>query len=814
MKLLFCTLAVCALPYLSINAGSSASVPSLTLRYDRPATYFEEALPVGNGTIGAMVYGGVGREHMSLNDITLWTGEPVTFDSTRSEVKKAIPLIREALEKEDYKQANTLQRKVQGEYSETYQPLGDLVITYIDSKGQPSADSIPVNYTRSLDLATATAATTVSLSSGATRTTQVYASAPDSVIVIRITSSSPWNARLSLDSQLPHHTIANSDEILSTGYTAYHSLPSYTKFDEKFFYDPERGTRFATLLKAVPSTGGKVKALKDGSLEVKDCRDLIIYLTNATSFNGASRNPATEGKPYMELAKRRIADAVAKGEKAVRENQLTDYSSLFGRVSIDLGATADSIASLPTDVQLRRYTDLSEANPDLEELYFNYGRYLLIACGRTQSVPANLQGLWNERIMPPWSSNYTTNINVEENYWPAETCALGEIHATSMIPWIAALQSNGERTARDFLGVDRGWALGHNSDIWAKTDPVGLNSGSPTWANWYMGSAWVASHIWEHYLFNRDKEWLAEYYPALKGAAEFCLGWFVEHDGELITSPSTSPENVFVTPDGYKGATLYGGTADMAMASQCLMDTREAALTLGIDPQLVEEIDRVMPRLHPYSIGANGNLQEWYHDWADADPTHRHQSHLYGLFPGRHISPETNPELAKAIARTLEIKGDNTTGWSTGWRVNLLARLTDGEGAYRMYRRLLKYISPDGYKGTDARRGGGTYPNLLDAHSPFQIDGNFGGTSGVAEMLVQSTPDSITLLPALPASWADGSVRGLRARGGYIIDMTWRAGRVTAATITPLPGASPSTLRLNGTTLPLSPAAPLKISEP
>ena len=265
---------------------------------------------------------------------------------------------------------------------------------------------------------------------------------------------------------------------------------------------------------------------------------------------------------------------------------------------------------------------------------------------------------------------------------------------------------------------------------------------------------------------------------------------------------------MFVTPDGYNGATLYGGTADMAMASQCLMDTREAALTLGIDPQLVEEIDHVMPRLHPYRIGANGNLQEWYHDWADADPTHRHQSHLYGLFPGRHISPETNPELAKAIARTLEIKGDNTTGWSTGWRVNLLARLTDGEGAYRMYRRLLKYISPDGYKGTDARRGGGTYPNLLDAHSPFQIDGNFGGTSGVAEMLVQSTPDSITLLPALPSSWADGSVRGLRARGGYIIDMTWRAGRVTAATITPLPGASPSTLRFNGTTLPLSPTAP------
>lgn len=754
---------------------------NMKLYYERPAEYFEEALVIGNGTMGATLYGGVKKDKISFNDITLWTGEPESENSS-PDAFNVIPEIRALLDNEDYQGADKAQYKVQGHYSENYQPLGTLTIEYLDDTAGIS------DYHRWLDIGNATARTQY-LKDGKLFTSDYFASAPDSVIVIRLKSENKEgiHASLSFDSPLPHSSQVADNEISVEGYAAYHSFPVYYKAEDKHRYDPERGIHFKTLVRVLSVDGSVKDRYSDSRIEIDGSTEVLILIANVTSFNGFDKDPVKEGRNYRSHVEKRMKCAVGKTYDALREAHIRDYKYYFDRVKLDLGDTDDDIAALPTDKQLLFYTDCKQRNPDLEELYFQFGRYLLISSSRTSGVPANLQGLWNESVLPPWSSNYTVNINLEENYWASGTANLIEMQYP-LIEFIANLSKTGRKTAKDYYGVGRGWCLGHNSDIWAMTCPVGLNEGDPSWACWTMGGTWLSTHIWEHYLFTLDKEFLREFYPVLKGAAEFCMDWLVEKDGKLVTSPGTSPENKYITPDGYVGATSYGNTSDLAMIRECLMDAAEASKVLGVDKSFRKRIKKTLSRLYPYQIGKDGNLQEWYYDWQDQDPYHRHQSHLFGLYPGHHLSVEETPELAAACARTLEIKGDETTGWSTGWRVNLLARLQEGEKAYHMYRRLLRYVSPDNYKGEDARRGGGTYPNLLDAHSPFQIDGNFGGCSGVIEMLMQSSTNKIVLLPALPESWADGKVQGICARGGFVVDMEWKNREVVSLIVSSLKG--------------------------
>jgi len=778
---------------------------TLMLHYDTPATYFEETLVIGNGNLGAIIYGGVDEEKISLNDITLWTGEP-DLKVYNPDGYKALPDIRKALSEENYRLADQLQRKDQGHYSENYQPLGQLVMT--DCRSLNSKTSA---YQRSLDITEAVARVHYNIStSGYSR--EYFASAPDSVIIIKLKAENGGkiNRKFGYHCQLMHQRNAKDKEMTIDGYAAWSSKPGYA--GGGFQYDSNRGVHFRTIIH-VENKDGKLTPVNNDELLLTDCTEATIYISNVTSFNGLDNDPVKQGKDYMSLVRKRIDSAIEKDYDVLKTRHTSDYKTLFDRFSINLGSTKDDILAKTTERQLRDYTEKDEQNPDLEELYMQYGRYLLISCSRTDMVPANLQGLWNESILPPWSCNYTSNINLEENYWPSEIANLGELHKP-MLDFIEKLPVTGQMTAKAYYNVQDGWCLAHNTDFWGMTCPVGEGGGDPQWANWNMGGAWVSTHIWEHYMFSMDKEYLRKAYPTLKGAADFCMNWMVPLStiapnaasnpsinpniklGQidyLITAPCTSPENTYMTPDGYDGRTIYGGSADLAMIRECLEDARQATIVLGGDKAYIKKIDDTLARILPYQIGKDGSLQEWFYDWKDTDPQHRHQSHLFGLFPGHGITVAETPELAQACKRALEIKGDKTTGWSTGWRVNLQARLRESEAAYHIYRKLLNYISPDNYKGPDKRKGGGTYPNLLDAHSPFQIDGNFGGTAGVIEMLVQSDlkidakgrqTATLTLLPALPEAWkAEGLIKGVRCRGGYEVSFAWKNGRVVSCTL-------------------------------
>ena len=734
----------------------SAQQFPMRLWYDRPAQYFEESLPIGNGKLGALIYGGTDSCLIHLNDITFWTGQPVDHNEGAG-TAKWIPEIRKALFHEDYKLADSLQMYVEGHNSAFYQPLATMYL--IDqNKGAIK------NYRRELNLDSALVKDQY-IRGGVTFTREYLASHPDKLIAIRLKVNKPGalNMRISLLSQVPFKLKnSHNGQITMTGHATG---------------DSNNSIHFCSITR-VAETDGQVIADAQG-LMLNHATTATIYFVNETSYNGPHKHPVLEGAPYLEQATDEIWHTANINYDSVRKHHVKDYRQYYSRVQLELCQTSqyNKIKNVATDQLL-----LQQDSRYLETLYFQYGRYLLISSSRTKGVPANLQGLWTPHLWSPWRGNYTMNINLEENYWPAFTTNLAEM-AEPLDDFIKALAENGQHTAHHFYGVDKGWCASHNSDLWAMTNPVGEKEGNPMWACWNMGGAWIVQTLWEHYLFTGDMDYLKQVaYPLMKGAADFCLDWLVEHKGELMTAPSTSPENVYITDQDYHGVTCYGGTADLAIIRELLTDVIAAGTVCGVDMSIYQ---RALQRLHPYTIGKDGDLNEWYYDWRDQEPQHRHQSHLIGLYPGHHLND--NQVLMNACEQTLIQKGDETTGWSTGWRINLWARLKNGEQAYHIYRKLLKPVAPEGNKSPNYQNGGGTYPNLMDAHPPFQIDGNFGGTAGVCEMLMQSSivdgKCRIELLPACPKEWNSGSVSGLCARGGYELSFKWKDGTVRSAEI-------------------------------